>query len=391
MFAYVRRIEMSKEIDQNIIVLGCVSFFTDMASAMITPILPIFVVVVLHEGMDSLGIIVAVATFFSYGLRLFSGYISDRYGIVKPLVVAGYAFSAISKPLLYLSQGWQSVALLRGAERLGKGVRSAPKDLLISHYSEKNSEGRTFGFHKTLDIAGELSGTLLLFVLLLLYGQNETVIRNIFLATLVPGLSGLVLVLFFVKDMPKPDTRPLRFTLTANDRSVIKMLSFYFLFVFFMFSDTFFTMRANDIGIAMVFIPLLFVVSTATQTLLSYQLGKLIDRIGQKRVNVGAFLCGLCAQALLMEGSQISVWISYAFLGLFTVASLNANRAFIAQKADNIGSVYGIFYAGVALFAAFGALVCGFLWEHFGAQSALLFSLSGAAVVAVSYLIAGRK
>lgn len=382
---------MPRKIDRNIIVLGWVSFFTDMASAMITPILPIFIVVILHEGMDSLGFIVAVATFFSYGLRLFSGYISDRYGIVKPLVVTGYAISAISKPLLYLSQGWQGVALLRGAERLGKGVRSAPKDLLIARYSEKNNEGRTFGLHKTLDIAGELSGTLLLFVLLLLYGQNETVIRNIFLATLVPGFIGLVLVLFFVKDAPKPSTTSIHFTLTANDRSVIKMLSFYFLFVFFMFSDAFFTMRANDIGIATVLIPLLFVVSTATQTLFSYQLGKLIDKIGQKWVNVGAFLCGLAAQALLLEGSQLSIWISYVFLGLFTVASLNANRAFIAQKADNRGSVYGIFYAGIALFAASGALVCGFLWENLDVQSTLFFSLSGAAIVTVSYLIVGRK
>ncbi len=118
-----------KTIDKNVVMLGWVSFFTDMASAMINPILPIFVVLFLHEGMDKLGLIVAIATFVSYALRLLSGYISDRYGIVKPLVVGGYALSALSKPLMGLSQGYHSVAGLNALERLGKGIRSAPKDL----------------------------------------------------------------------------------------------------------------------------------------------------------------------------------------------------------------------------------------------------------------------
>ena len=175
-------------IDKNIVYLGWVSYFTDMASAMINPILPIFVVTVLHEGYDKLGFIVAVATFISYALRLLSGYISDRYGVVKPLVVSGYLLSAVSKPLIAFSQSYKSVALLRGVERLGKGVRSAPKDLLISVYARKKEEGRTFGFHKTMDIAGELSGTLLVFALLYYFGQSEEMIRNIFIATLIPFL-----------------------------------------------------------------------------------------------------------------------------------------------------------------------------------------------------------
>jgi MFS family permease len=378
---------MPKQIDRNVILLGWVSFFTDMASAMITPVLPIFVVAVLHEGADRLGYIVAIATFFSYALRLLSGYISDRFAIVKPLVVSGYALSMFSKPLLAFSQGWKSVALLRGVERVGKGVRSAPKDVLIAHYSKAKNEGRTFGFHKTLDIAGELSGTLLLFSLLLLFGQGEGVLRIIFAATLLPGIVGLLL-LFFVKDAPAPATKPVRFTLTSEDRSVVKMLFFYFLFVFFVFSDAFFTMRAIGTGFATVTIPLLFIVSTATQTFVSYPIGRVIDRIGASGVIFGAFAAGIGAQALLAEGSRLSIWAAYALLGLFTVASLNANRAYIAQRSDNRGSVYGIFYAGVALFAAAGAAVCGLLWEHFGAETALLFSLAGTAVVTAAYLLA---
>jgi len=121
-------------INKNIIALGFVSFFTDMASSMVTSVLPLFVVYVLHEGVDKLGFIVGIATFVSYGFRFVFGYLSDKYKIVKPFVVAGYAISAVTKPLLYFSNGWVSVATLRGIERIGKAVRSATKDSLISAY-----------------------------------------------------------------------------------------------------------------------------------------------------------------------------------------------------------------------------------------------------------------
>jgi MFS family permease len=376
-----------RDIDRNVVVLGWVSFFTDMASAMINPLIPVFIVMVLHEGMERLGFIVAVATFFSYILRLLSGYVSDRYGIVKPLVVSGYLLSTLGKPLLYFAQSWQSVAWLRALERVGKGVRSAPKDVMISCYSKADREGRTFGFHKTLDIAGELCGSLLLFVLLLWLGKEEGVLRSLFLATIVPGGIALALLLFFVRDVPSRGTRPPRFSLTGADRGVIKNLAVYFAFVFFMFGDAFFTMRAVDSGVALELIPLLFIVSTGVQTLLSYPLGKLIDRIGEKRVLTFALLCGVGAQLLLFEGSRPSLWCAYALLGLFTVASLNANRTLISRRAENRGSVYGVFYAGIAFFAASGAWVSGFIWERFGSGSALLFALCGTASVAAAYLL----
>jgi len=358
--------------------LGWVSFFTDMASAMINPILPIFVVVILHEGMDKLGIIVAVATFVSYALRLVSGYISDRYGIVKPLVVGGYALSAISKPLIGTCQGYQSVAVLKAFERLGKGLRSAPKDLMISKYSQANASGKTFGFHKTMDIAGEFSGILILFGLLWYFGQSETVMRNIFYASLIPGIIGLVIVAFFVRDIPKSKSTLMRsFTLTEHDKTSIASLFFYFFFLFFMFNDAFFTMQAKTVGISTKIIPLLFAVSAGLQTLSSYGIGVFVDKYGAKRILSFAYACGVAAQGFLWLENPLFTWIAYGFLGLFTVASLNANRAYISQHAYNKGSVYGVFYAGIALFGAIGAYVSGLIWEYFGMYSVLLFSLGG--------------
>ena len=362
--------------------LGWVSFFTDMATAMIQPILPLFIILILHEGMDKLGFIVAVATFVSYGMRLLSGYLSDRYGIVKPFVVMGYGLSALTKPLIGLTGNYLQITVLQSLERLGKGLRSAPKDMMIAAYSKKNASGKTFGFHKMLDIAGELSGTLILFGLLAVYGQTESVMRNIFYATLIPGMIGLGLMIFFVRDIPKPTQyESIRFAFSQRDKQTIKALLIYFFFVFFMFSNAFYTVQAKEVGIATALIPLLFVVSTGVQTLMSYTIGSWIDKIGVKRVMLFAYVSGVISQVLLYLQNPLATWFAFAFMGLFTVASLNANRAYIADSADNKGSVYGIFYAGVALLGAIGAYVGGVIWEHFGMHAALGYSLAGTMVL----------
>ncbi len=372
-------------IHKNVVYLGLTSFFTDMATAMINPILPIFVVVTLHEGMDKLGLVVAIATFVSYALRLLSGYISDRFGIVKPLVVAGYALSALSKPLIGFAHSYKSVAALRALERMGKALRSAPKDALLAHFGQKRA-GRTFGFHKTLDIAGELTGSLLVFGLLWLWGSGEAQIRSIFFWTLLPGLIALFIVIFLVQDVPK---RPKiqKWQLRAADKRVIKELGFYFLFLLFFFGEAFFTMRAKDVGIPIALIPLLFVLSTLTQTLTSYFSGILIDRFGALRILGLSYLFGLAALLALWPRQSLFVWIAYALLGLFMVFSLNAARAFIATAAKHKASVYGIFYAAVALCGAMGAYLVGWLWERFGVETALLYSTIGAGSVAVIYTI----
>ncbi len=375
--------------NKNIVYLGFVSFFTDLVSAMVNPILPIFVVVYLGEGMDKLGIIVAIATFVSYALRLLSGYISDRYGIVKPLVVAGYALSAFSKPLMGFSKGYVSVAFLKASERLGKALRSAPKDSLIAYFGDEKKMGKTFGFHKTLDIAGEFSGTVLLFLVLYLVGQSEEIIRDIFFATFLPGIIALFIVVFFVEDVSKKEKKE-AFSLSKEDKRVIGDLFFYFIFIFFFFNEAFFTMQAKEVGIKIAFIPLLFIVSTFVQTLTSYYSGILIDKIGVEKTLLISYIFGILAQIFLFFQIELLTWISYAFLGLFTVFSLNANRAYIAKNSKNRASVYGVFYAGVALFGAIGAYIIGFLWDKVGMDKALIFSLSGILCVFFIFFIKAK-
>ncbi len=252
-------------IHKNVIYLGLVSFFTDMASSMVTTLLPIFVVYVLHQGVDKLGIIIAIATFVSYALRIISGYLSDKLGIVKPFVVTGYTISAITKPLLAFCHTYVSVAALRALERFGKALRSAPKDALISAYAKKSQEGKTFGFHKMLDIAGEMSGALIIFLIFFFTHQEESLIRTIFLWTLLPGVVGVFIVVFFVQDAPaKPKEQA---TINQSDMKLFGVLFLYFFFLLFLFSDQYFIVKAKEVGFSLFTIPLLVITFTLTQSL----------------------------------------------------------------------------------------------------------------------------
>jgi len=359
-------------VHKNIVALGFVSFFTDMASSMVTTILPLYIVYVLNEGVDKLGFVVAIATFVSYGFRLVFGYLSDRWHIVKPFVVVGYLISAVTKPLLGFANSWESIATLRGAERMGKAVRSATKDTLISAYSGKKS-GKSFGFHKMMDAAGEMCGAIVVFLALYYFGRDGEVFKDIFLWTLIPGILSVLIVLFFVNDAPYQMRNKESFKI-GEDRKVLPILMLFFLFTFFIFNDSFFIIKAKNSGIDMAYIPLFVVLLYFVQTLSSYFFGLMIDRFDSYKVLIFSMVAGVVAILLLYFDSIIGSFIA---LGLFSVSSLNAIRSYISDNAQNIGTIYGIFYAGIALFGALGAIAFGVVWRDFGEDIAICLSLSG--------------
>jgi len=359
-------------INKNIIYLGFVSFFTDMSSSMITTLLPIYVVYILHEGVDKLGIIIAVSTFISYVFRIIFGYISDKYQIVKPFVVAGYFISAITKPLLAFSNTYISIAFLRGTERMGKAIRSAPKDSLISSFSKKGEEGKTFGFHKTMDVAGELSGSLIILIIFMFFTKNQEIIKDIFLFTIIPGLIATLIAFFFVKDTPFK-TKSINVIINHSDLKLLPLLFIYFGFIFFIMSEQFLILRAKDFGYTLAIIPLFVILFNLIQVIASYYGGILSDKIGVFRSLGIAFSFGILSIFLI----NISLWLAFLFLGLFTVLSLNSIRAVISKNATSKGFIYGIFYGGIAVFSSLGALTIGFIWKNYGFETVLKFSEIG--------------
>jgi len=367
-------------LNKNIIALGFVSFFTDMASSMITTILPLFIVYVLKEGIDTLGFIIAIATFVSYAFRVLFGYLSDKYQVVKPFVVIGYVLSAITKPMLYFAHNWQEIAFLRGLERMGKAIRSATKDSLISAYS-KNKSGKSFGFHKMMDVAGEMFGAILAFLALYYLGKNEQVFREIFAFSLIPGILAVIIVIFFVKDAPyKKKTK--EFNL-KNDYKHLHILFIYFGVMFFMFSDSFFIVEAKN-SISIEYIPLLSILLYLVQTLLSYYLGLKIDKFGYDKIFFISLIFGIFSMICLYFNVII---LAFIFLGVFIVGSLNSIRSFISDNAINKATVYGILYGGVALFSSLGAIVIGLIWKNYGEKNAILFSVTGLFIMFILFLL----
>jgi MFS family permease len=365
-------------INKNVIYLGLCSFCTDFASSMITTLLPLYVVYILNEGVDKLGIVIAVASFVSYFFRIVFGYVSDRFGLIKSLVVSGYFISALTKPMLALAQGYQGIALLRGLERMGKAVRSAPKDAMISAYSEYNKSGRTFGFHKMLDIAGELGGALCIFLILTWFTLDKDSIRVIFAATLIPGLIATAIAMFLVEDVVPAEITKNKAVFHAQDLRLLPLIMLYFSAMFFIMSDQFMIIQAKEAGYAIAIIPIFIITLTLTQTLTSYVGGIISDKIGNSMMLLIAFVFGSLSIVALW---QQFIWLSFIFLGLFTVISLNTIRAYISQNAKSKAFVYGLFYGGIALSSSLGAIVIGQLWNRFGFEYAVLFSLTGMGIL----------
>lgn len=372
------------KIDKNIFYLGLVSFFTDMASSMVTTLLPIFIVFILNEGVEKLGIVIAVSTFVSYIFRLLFGYLSEFFDVKKPFLIAGYGISALSKPLLALTHTYAQVAMLRAFERMGKAVRSAPKDALISAYSKKKQSGRTFGFHKMMDVSGELSGALIVMGVFYLFSQNEQLFRTLFAATLLPGLFGVLILLFFVKEKSFEGKKATSKVFVRSDMKLLWLLGIYFLFLLFFMGDQYFLVAARQSGMTLTAIPVLVIVSTLTQALLSYFSGVLIDKVGHRSMLLLSFVSAIASTLCIDKGFFV---IGFAFLGLFTVVSLNSMRSFISTNASSKAFIYGVFYMGIALFSSGGALVIGKLWQIYGFEKVVFFSLVGMGFISLVLLI----
>jgi MFS family permease len=375
---------------RNIWALGWVSFFTDLATAITKPLIPIYVVLILNEGVDKLGYILAITTFVSYLFRWFGGWLSDKLQVTKPLLIVGYGLSMIMKPLMAFAVSWQSIAFYSATERLGKAIRSAPKDVLISASAQSSHQGRAFGVHKTLDIAGETLGGVVVFVLLILLGQSAEPIQMIFMSTLLPGAIAVLILIVFVQDKVKSEYMKPR-PAASNDDIPQKQFDqglwgwffIYFFAVFFMLNDAFMLLQGHDKGVATFWLPLLMVTSGLTQTLISYAVGKKLDASGARTLMLVSLLSGIVSTALLFSEHPTGIFVAFVFQGIFMVTGLNALRTRIGQTKHAKGKAYGVFYLGTAIATALGNLIIGQLWEHLGNHQALIFSLTGLVILLV--------
>jgi MFS family permease len=359
---------------------------------MIFPILPIFLTTILGVPVAIVGLIEGIAESASSLLKLLSGWFSDKFGKKKPLVIAGYSLSAFTKPLLAVASNWTHVLGVRFFDRVGKGIRTSPRDSLIAASVKEKKRGGGFGLHRALDTLGAIVGTLISFYILQRFLTSVHTFRIIFFISLVPGLIALLILIFKVKEVK---TKTKKIEVGLNHSTLLKRFLFVItLFNLANFSYAFFILRAKDIGMVIALIPLVYLLYNLVYALFSIPAGKLSDKIGRKNVlSAGLLLFGLTSLGFAFFANTATIWLLFALYGLFMAATDGVSRAYVSDlsPAGKRGSALGLYHMIVGITVLPANLIGGFLWDKISVQAPFIFAALLAVVSALLLLVLVRK
>jgi len=365
---------------RNILALGLVSFFTDISSEMVYSLLPAFILGLPGAGRDILGAIEGLAEALSYDMRAVSGIFSDKFRKRKVLVLVGYALSNVVKPLFAVAQTALDVLTIRVTDRVGKGVRTAPRDALLSESVSEGQRGAAFGLHRTLDQTGAIIGPLIASGAMYLLGLTA---RDVFWISFIPGVAALLVLLFLVKEkIGKPSGE---FRLLREVRKVLKGKFRFLLVVVGLFSLGAFSYwpvitNASEAGVDLRVVPTFYAMVNLTHTLIAIPSGILSDRIGKEHVLVmgyGAFFATALLLLLWPGNYYFAVLIALTF-GIYEGIVNTVARALVPKYSESAlrGTAYGLYYLVVGTCALISNTAVGTLWEHYGSSTAATYSLT---------------
>jgi MFS family permease len=376
---------------RNIYVFGVTSFLNDTASEMAYWLLPAFLTT-LGAGPQQLGLIEGIAESVAAATKLFSGYLADKVPRRKPLVVAGYVIANVAKPLLAVAHSWVQVLFVRFANRTAKGIRGAPRDVMLAESVDPKKMGSAFGLLQSMDSAGAIAGPLLA---LWIVGHNSLGVRGVFWAAAVPGLLSILVVSVFARE-PKRQLKQESPVAPSRKTTDVKIPGafYYMLVVVTLFSignssDMFLVLRAQETGIAIQYAPLLGLVFNFTYTLASWPAGRLSDRVPKNVVAAAGYLVFAITYYIFAEApSHKALWVTMAGYGLFYALTNPVLRALVVEQVapEARGRALGIFYATTSVATLLASVLAGYLWRNFGAPST--FHLSAAlAVISAALLL----
>lgn len=362
---------------RNILFLGLVSFFADISSEMVYPIIPLYLTAVFGATPTLVGIIEGIAESLASLLKVFSGYISDKYKKKKPIAFAGYCSGLVYKLALLFAGSWVGILAARIIDRFGKGIRTAPRDVMVAESADRAHMGHAFGIHKALDMCGSALGILLSFFLLKTAGSDSY--RLIFAVSIIPVILALCMFLFIQeKKEPRAVKERVHFwkNLGLLDRNLKLYLLVAFLFTLGNSSNTFLLLRATNLGFSDTDAILLYFLYNLVAAVLSIPFGHLSDRIGRKTLLVSGYLVfALVYLGFGFAWSKATILLAFGVYGLYTAMTTGVERAFISEIAppDLKGTMLGLHstLVGVALLPA--SVIAGLLWEYFGAFAPFLF------------------
>lgn len=388
-------------IGTNVLVLGIVSFLTDMSSEMLYPIMPLFLAS-LGATAAVIGLIEGASETTASLLKVYSGWTSDKRRRRKPFVLSGYGLSSLTKPLFIWATAPWHVLGIRVTERVGKGIRSAPRDALIADSADVGVRGRAFGLHKMFDSLGAVAGPLVALAIIVLTAASlealeDSTYRTIFIAATVPAFLAVAVIVLFVREKEGAAGKVKgRFLAEARKLErpfwllMIVVLAFYIGEV----SYAFFILRAQDTGLSIVAVLLLYTMFNFVYALTAMPAGALSDRIGRKPVVLISFVVFALSCAVMgMGGSVMVVVTGFALYGLYKGASEGVLKAYVVDfiQPEMRGTALGVFHTAVGLVMLPGGIVAGLLWDAFGPWATFTYGGVMALAAAGLLIVLGRE
>ena len=376
----------------NVILLGLVSFFSDISAEMVYPIIPLYLTSAFGATPALIGLIEGIAESLASLLKVFSGYITDKWGKKKPIAFVGYATGLVYKVALIFAGSWGGILGARVIDRIGKGIRTAPRDVMVCDSADGNNLGKAFGVHKALDMAGSAVGIFLSY-LLLQNAANTAAYKELFSISIIPAILGLLMFLF-IKEKRTHVAMNKREPFWQNIKKLDGQLKLY-LFVALLFtlgnsSNAFLLLRAKSVGFADDQVILLYLVFNVIASILSIPLGRLSDRVGRKKLLVSGYIVfSIVYLGFALASSQVTILLSFILYGFYSAMITGVERAYIAEISpkDLKGTMLGLHstIVGIALLPA--SLIAGLLWDGFGASSSFLFGSAMSLIAALILLL----
>ena len=375
---------------KNVFFTGLVSFFMDVSSEMIYPLVPLFLANVLGVNKSVIGLIEGIAESTASLLKIFSGWLSDRIGKRKHLMLAGYTISTLSRPIIALAGGWHQVLTARFVDRLGKGIRTAPRDAIIAESTETSHLARAFSFHRSMDTMGAVVGPAIALLLLQLHNNNYP---RVFWLSMIPGAVAVLIIAAYIKEKKQAAMtladRP-RLTFKHFDWKVKFFLVIAALFALGNSSDAFLILRAEQVGMRTGLIPAVYLMFNLVYSLSAIPAGMAADRYGKKRF----ILLGFILFAGLYYGfgaakNPAAIWVLFAFYGVFMGLTEGIQKAFLATiiPPDFKATAFGVYATAVGLAALPASLIGGLLWDRVSPAATFYFGAATASLAAVLFAV----
>ena len=367
-----------KQLPRNVWAVGFTSFFMDISSEMVVNVLPLFLSNVLGVQTSIIGLIDGIAEATASILKMFSGWLSDKMGGRKWLAVIGYGLSALFKPFYYFANTWGVVAGVRWADRVGKGIRTAPRDALVADSVDQKTRGLAFGFHRAMDTAGALLGIAIAALVVWLTQRNtlslgQSTFKVIVLLSLLPALLAVLSLAVGAKEVAvKGERAAPKFSLKSMGKPFSIFLVIVSIFTLGNSSDSFLVLRAQNLGMSIFGILIMLIAFNLIYTLISTPAGSLSDRIGRRRLIIGGWLVyAVIYLGFAAAKTQWQVWVLYAAYGLYYGLAYGSANALVADLVPEHlrGTAYGTYNAVIGLLAFPASFIAGILWQGIGGWS----------------------